>query len=156
MSWNIVQLIQQACSAPFLHTTEGLIQEYSVQMCVWNCFLRNKHWHTHTPSFFLLQGFWRWAVWSHRWKGFLHREGCEHINPTSPRCCELPAQDGHRTQRSEGRQHTQTHIHTTQHNTRIGSLLILFTAAILPRFDTWIMFLDQSWAGCVCLEGEDC
>lgn len=44
------------------------------------------------------------------------------------------------------RQATHTHTHT---QTMTGSLSIWFTAVITPRFDTWIMFLGQTWAGCV-------
>lgn len=131
------------CSLSFYHwRTNSRI--FSSVVCVWMLFFKEQTL-TCTHSFlFVLQGFWWRAVWSHRGKGFLHREGREHINQTGPRCCQLPAQDGHCAQRPEGRQHTHTHTHTL-----IGSRSIWFTAVITPRFDTGIMFLGQSWAGCV-------
>lgn len=41
-------------------------------------------------------------------EGFLHGERCQYAYQTSTRCCKLPPQYGHRTQRSKGEWNTLT------------------------------------------------
>lgn len=85
--------------------------------CVYVC-MHDNRFCTHTLTDGPIpQGFRRRAVWPYRGKRFLHGERREHTDPTSPWCCQLLTQDGHRTQRPEG--NTQTyfflsfpHMHT--------------------------------------------